>query len=119
MVIIRAVGRSVDGLTGLLKQSAKLTDAEIRVALALFEGQSLTQYAGQSDLAIGTVRQQIKSVFRKTGTGRQAELVTWIRRLQANDGAYPLTSPRNPLTLTINGQQCALYPIGVSAVTLR
>jgi DNA-binding CsgD family transcriptional regulator len=77
----------VDGLTGLLKQSAKLTDAEIRVALALFEGQSLTQYADQSDLAIGTVRQQIKSVFRKTGTGRQAELVTWIRRLQSNDGA--------------------------------
>ena len=55
--------------------------------LALFEGQSLTQYADQSGLAIGTVRQQVKSVFRKTGTGRQAELVTWMRRLQSYDGA--------------------------------
>jgi DNA-binding CsgD family transcriptional regulator len=87
MVIVRAVGRGEDGLAGLLKKSAKLTDAEIRVAIALFEGQSLTQFADQASLAIGTVRQQIKSVFRKTGTGRQAELVTWMRRLQSSDGA--------------------------------
>jgi DNA-binding CsgD family transcriptional regulator len=87
MVVVRAVGRGDDGLNALLKKSAKLTDAEIRVAIALFEGQSLTQYADRAGLAIGTVRQQIKSVFRKTGTGRQAELVTWMRRLQSNDGA--------------------------------
>ena len=87
LVIVRAVGKGEGGLVGLLKKNARLTDAEIRVAVALFEGQSLTQYAAQSGLAIGTVRQQIKSVFRKTGTGRQAELVTWMRRLQPYDGA--------------------------------
>lgn len=87
LVVVRAVGKGEGGLVGLLKKNARLTDAEVRVAVALFEGQSLTQYADQSGLAIGTVRQQVKSVFRKTGTGRQAELVTWMRRLQSYDGA--------------------------------
>ena len=75
------------GLVGLLKKNANLTDAEIRLAVALFEGQSLTQHALKPVTTVGTVRQQLKSVFRKTGTGRQAELVTWMRRLQSYDGA--------------------------------
>ena len=83
VITVRAVGNVDDGLAGLLRKSAKLTEAEIRVAMALSEGQSLTQYAERANLAIGTVRQQIKSVFRKTGTGRQAELVTWMHRLRS------------------------------------
>jgi len=83
MIVVRAVGKDYVGLNGLLKECANLTNAEIRVAVALFDGQSLAQYAEQAGLAVGTVRQQIKSVFRKTGTRRQAELVTWMHRLQS------------------------------------
>ena len=82
MIVVRAVGKDYVGLNGLLKECANLTNAEIRVAVALFEGRSLAQYAEQAGLAVGTVRQQIKSVFRKTGTRRQAELVTWMHRIQ-------------------------------------
>ncbi len=55
------------------------------MALALFEGASLTDYAERAGLTIGTVRQQVKAVFRKTGTSRQAELVTLMRRLAAGN----------------------------------
>jgi DNA-binding CsgD family transcriptional regulator len=85
MVIVRRVGSTESALPELLRRHAKLTEAEIRVALALFEGQSLQDYARSMGLSVGTVRQQLKSIFRKTGTGRQAELLTFMRRLQAQD----------------------------------
>ena len=87
MIIVRAVGKAASTPGELLKRHANLTDAEIRLALALFDGQSLSLYAAGVGTTVGTVRQQLKAVFRKTQTGRQAELVTWIRKLLSHDGA--------------------------------
>jgi DNA-binding CsgD family transcriptional regulator len=80
LIIVRPVEDRAD-LGALLKRHAGLTAAELRVALALFEGRSPTEYAQNAGLSTGTVRQQIKSIYRKTGTGRQNELSALIRRL--------------------------------------
>jgi DNA-binding CsgD family transcriptional regulator len=87
MIIVRAVGKAASTPGDLLKRHANLTDAEIRLALALFDGQSLSDHAAGVGTTVGTVRQQLKAVFRKTQTRRQAELVTWMRRLLSRDGA--------------------------------
>ena len=86
MIIVRAVGNAASTPGDLFKRHANLTEAEIRLALALFDGQSLSRYAAGVGTTVGTVRQQLKAVFRKTQTGRQAELVTWMRRLLSRDG---------------------------------
>lgn len=87
IVVLRAVGANRPELSELLKRSARLTDAELRLAVALFEGQSLAEYAASVGNSVGTVRQQLKSIFKKTQTGRQGELLTWMRKLQASGGS--------------------------------
>lgn len=52
-----------------------LSGAEARLAAGLVAGKTLEQYAAQRGVGIGTVRGQVKQVFAKTGTTRQAELV--------------------------------------------
>ena len=52
-----------------------LTPAEVQIALGIAEGNTLTAIAKMRGVAISTVRGQLKSVFVKTGTHRQAELV--------------------------------------------
>jgi DNA-binding CsgD family transcriptional regulator len=58
-----------------------LTAAEIRVATALMCGCSTEEIARSSGTGIGTVRQQLKSIFAKTQTSRQSELVALLMRL--------------------------------------
>lgn len=52
-----------------------LTQAEARLAVALCEGLSVEEAAARFGLSLATVRAQLKGVFAKTGTRRQAELV--------------------------------------------
>jgi DNA-binding CsgD family transcriptional regulator len=55
-----------------------LTPAEARVAAAIAEGSDLKTLAARLSLSVETVRVQLKSVFRKTGTRRQNELAARI-----------------------------------------
>jgi|TARA_Y100000991_G_scaffold204253_1_gene179627 DNA-binding CsgD family transcriptional regulator len=55
-----------------------LTSAEARVAAAIAEGSDLKSLADRLSLSVETVRGQLKSVFRKTGTRRQNELAARI-----------------------------------------
>ncbi|HWQ57055.1 MAG TPA: helix-turn-helix transcriptional regulator [Bryobacteraceae bacterium] len=55
-----------------------LTAAESRVAAALVQGDTLESAAGRLRLSAHTVRNQLKNVFAKTGTGRQPELVSLL-----------------------------------------
>ncbi len=55
-----------------------LTRAEARVAGALAEGRSLEEVSERFRLSKQTVRTQLKSVFFKTGTSRQSELVRLV-----------------------------------------
>jgi DNA-binding CsgD family transcriptional regulator len=52
-----------------------LTPAEVKLASALANGFSLTEYAIEKGITVGTARIQLKSIFSKMGVTRQPELV--------------------------------------------
>lgn len=64
----------------LLISLLAISPAEARLALLLANGHSLPDIAGRLDISINTVRTQLKSIFAKTGTHTQAELVRLILR---------------------------------------
>ncbi len=66
-------------LTGLFD----LTAAETRVARGIGAGQTLEEIAAAHGLSPGTVRNQLKMVFFKTGTSRQAELALLLSGLSS------------------------------------
>ncbi|MEZ5828255.1 MAG: hypothetical protein R3D30_08620 [Hyphomicrobiales bacterium] len=64
-----------------LQQLFGLTPTEVRLAQALAQGISIRGYADAAGIAEGTARVQLKSVFSKTSTHRQAELVSLLAGL--------------------------------------
>lgn len=60
-----------------------LTAAEARLARALAQGMRLEDYATCNDLALPTVKTQLRGIFAKTTTSRQAELVRLITEIPA------------------------------------
>jgi len=58
-----------------------LSPAELRVASALLNGKSLETAAHEAHVSFNTVRTQLQSLFRKTGTSRQPELVVLLSQL--------------------------------------
>jgi DNA-binding CsgD family transcriptional regulator len=63
-----------------LKNRFGLTPAEVRLVLRLVSGDSLRSAAKALGIQYETVRTHLKSVFQKTGTRRQAELVIVVIR---------------------------------------
>lgn len=64
-----------------------LTRAEARLAAAVCEGRDLETVATAFGVSRLTVRTQLKTVFAKTGTRRQAELVARVSRIR-NSAAH-------------------------------
>ena len=58
-----------------------LTHAEARLASALVQGLDLQEIARLHRVSVGTLRVQLKSVFGKTQTKRQAQLVALLAKL--------------------------------------
>jgi DNA-binding CsgD family transcriptional regulator len=80
---------SADRLTNLYG----LTRAEAELALQLAGGLDLRDIASATGKTLNTLRTQLKQVFQKTGTARQAELV---RLLMQTDGVSSRPGlPRN------------------------
>jgi DNA-binding CsgD family transcriptional regulator len=70
-------------LYGLLKElqaDCGLTDAESQVTALLAAGHSPKDIADARGCTIDTVRSHLKTAMHKTGTRRQAELVSWVYR---------------------------------------
>ena len=65
-------------LSSSLLQHYDLTPAEFRLCQALSEGRSLKACAQTWNRAYDTLRSQLKIIFGKTGTHRQAELVALL-----------------------------------------
>jgi DNA-binding CsgD family transcriptional regulator len=65
----------------LLQQAFSLTPAEMRLAQGLAKGQDLQSIARRHNLSVGTLRVQLRSVFAKTHTKRQGELLMLLARL--------------------------------------
>src|SRR5215475_13429027 len=62
----------------LLRSHFGLTPAEARLALHLVAGETLRCAAVKLSITYETARTQLKKIFNKTGTCRQAELVIVI-----------------------------------------
>lgn len=76
MALYLSEHKSAIGLSGLdVAVLFGLTPAEARLATALCDGASLNEYAGLHGVSVGTVRIQLKSIFSKTNTSRQSELI--------------------------------------------
>jgi DNA-binding CsgD family transcriptional regulator len=60
-----------------------LTPAECRLAILLADGHSLTTIAGMVGVSRNTVKSQLSSIYGKTGTSRQAQLVRLLLQLPA------------------------------------
>lgn len=65
----------------VLRQVYGMTKAEARLATRLIGGASLQDVANRTGVTVGTVRCQMKALFAKTGTHRQADLVALLTRL--------------------------------------
>jgi DNA-binding CsgD family transcriptional regulator len=65
----------------LLKQAFGFTPAEIRLALGLAKHHDLRAVAQLHNVTVGTLRVQLKSIFAKTNTKRQAQLLTLLAQL--------------------------------------
>lgn len=64
-----------------LQQIYHLTQAEIRLAQALLNGCSVKDASETFGISVNTVRTQLRSLFSKTGTQRQSELIHLLSRL--------------------------------------
>jgi len=53
----------------------RLTNAETRLAVGLLTGKSLDSLGREWQLSRETLKTQLRSLFRKTGTHRQSELI--------------------------------------------
>lgn len=62
-----------------LREAYGLTPAEIQVVCGLVNGASLKKLALQREISYETVRSQLRQIFAKTGTNRQAALVGLVR----------------------------------------
>jgi len=61
-----------------------LTPAEAKITIALLEGGDLRSIAAAQRISIETVRSQLKSVFAKTNTSRQADLIALLMRVTSH-----------------------------------
>jgi DNA-binding CsgD family transcriptional regulator len=55
-----------------------LTPAEARLLEALLRGERVAEYAGRTGISINTANTQLKQIFAKTGTNRQADLMRLV-----------------------------------------
>jgi DNA-binding CsgD family transcriptional regulator len=68
---------------GTVAHAFALTDREAAVTCLIAEGATLADAGRRLGMQIGTVRVHLRSVFTKTGTNRQAELVALLGRLRS------------------------------------
>ena len=60
------------------------TPAEAKIAIALLEGGDLRSIAAAHHISVETVRTQLKSIFAKTNTSRQADLIALLMRVTSH-----------------------------------
>ena len=92
-----------------------LTAAETRLAAQLASGASLAEAAEKLKVSRTTVRTQLQSVFAKTETRRQADLM----RVLQGCLSLPLRTDQAPLPAVAGGQVQALRAPSVSVARIR
>jgi DNA-binding CsgD family transcriptional regulator len=79
-LVIRVPKEFSDGDAQKLRVLYNLTPAEAKLAIALANGLSLSDYANRNCKSIHTIRSALKTITSKTDTHSQAELVSVISR---------------------------------------
>lgn len=69
--------------SGLLQSLYGLTSAEVRLAKGLLDGLTPAELATRFRVKIATIRTQLRSLFAKTGTSGQVEVVRLLTNLMA------------------------------------
>jgi DNA-binding CsgD family transcriptional regulator len=67
----------------ILAELYGLTNAEARIALKLSTGANLTRISEEFGISYETTRNHLKSIFAKTDTHRQAEVVVLCNKIVA------------------------------------
>jgi len=83
----------------LMRDHFEFTAAETEIANGLLTGYSLEEIATLRRVSSGTVRHQLKSIFRKTATGRQADLIRVLVNLPSPPPNQSSAPSRRCLTL--------------------
>jgi DNA-binding CsgD family transcriptional regulator len=81
IILLLDPGTQSEPAESLLREAFGFTRAEIRIAQGLAKGYDLQSIAARHKVSVGTLRVQLKSMFAKTNTKRQAELVMLFARL--------------------------------------
>ena len=74
---------AAEGADEILMALSRLTAAEARLTVELLTGDGRAWAAGKNRIGLNTARTQLKQVFEKTDTHRQAELVGLVLRSPA------------------------------------
>lgn len=78
LILLSSPGLISDSQWQAFRNQHQLTGAELRLSAGLAKGLSLDDYSQKHQLSIHTARSQLKSVFAKTETRRQSDLVRLI-----------------------------------------
>ena len=81
MLVISNRGDRKNDVRNALQGHFGLSPVEASLAYMLFEGKSLEEAAAARRVSIHTARNQLKSVFSKTDTNRQGQLVALLSKL--------------------------------------
>jgi DNA-binding CsgD family transcriptional regulator/PAS domain-containing protein len=80
IVMIDDLGAQSTPTARMLRRFFGLTGAEAAIAAAIGSGQDLDEISRTRGVGLGTLRKQLKTIFVKTGTRHQTELVALLRR---------------------------------------
>lgn len=78
VVVLYTAAVDPQRLSTVLGESYGLTPQERRIAIALYQGQSLRLAARSLDIELSTARSHLKNIFMKTRTRRQSTLALLI-----------------------------------------
>jgi DNA-binding CsgD family transcriptional regulator len=82
VVLLEELKSDLDWTVEEFGQFYKLTGAEMRTVAGLSRGLCLNEISASVGVSVETARAQLKSVFHKSGTHRQAELVALLAQFR-------------------------------------
>jgi DNA-binding CsgD family transcriptional regulator len=83
MILLLDPSRAAAPSAAILRNAFGLTPTEVDVAQQIATGRDLTEIAQKRGVSLGTLRVQLRSIFSKTSTNRQGQLVALLAGLTA------------------------------------
>lgn len=83
LIVFRPTRRRHVSVIEQVKRGCHLTPAETKLLDALAAGETLTTYSERIQISRNTAKTQLQSLFSKTGTSRQADLIRLVAQRQS------------------------------------